>query len=65
MFQTDKTCPCYCTGGHDVMKTYVDTNHLRLVGKAWEIRATLRRLSEHPITLQELLTRLDQSMKRR
>ncbi|WP_338148652.1 Z-ring formation inhibitor MciZ [Brevibacillus humidisoli] len=46
------------------MKTYTDLHHLRLVGKAWEIRATLRRLSNKPITLQEWLARLDRAVQR-
>lgn len=46
------------------MKTYTSPQHLRLVGKAWEIRATLRALTQHPITLQEFLERLDRGRKR-
>nr|WP_126427457.1 Z-ring formation inhibitor MciZ [Brevibacillus marinus] len=46
------------------MKTYTAPRHFRLVGKAWEIRATLRRLANKPMTLQEWLARLDRAVKR-
>ncbi|GAB7386188.1 hypothetical protein BSNK01_00230 [Bacillaceae bacterium] len=40
------------------MKTYYGPNRLRLVGKAWQIRAKLRRLARHPLTVKALLDRL-------
>ncbi|GAA4709627.1 Z-ring formation inhibitor MciZ [Brevibacillus fulvus] len=39
------------------MKTYTSSEQLRLVGKAWEIRAMLRQWAKQPITLQEWLQR--------
>jgi hypothetical protein len=39
------------------MKTYVDEKQLRMVGKAWEIRAALRSWSNKELTLQEYLAR--------
>lgn len=38
------------------MKTYVTDNSLRLVGKAWQIRAALRRFADSRATLQAYLT---------
>jgi hypothetical protein len=39
-----------------MMKLYYHSNSLRLVGKAWEIRAKLKELkTDRPITLQEYL----------
>lgn len=46
------------------MKTYIGPNQLRLVGKVWEIRAALRNLTQHPITLQEFLGRIEQAGRR-
>ncbi|TRY28055.1 Z-ring formation inhibitor MciZ [Brevibacillus sp. LEMMJ03] len=39
------------------MKTYVSEKQLRMVGKVWEIRATLRSWSKKELTLQEYLAR--------
>jgi hypothetical protein len=38
------------------MKTYVTDSSLRLVGKAWQIRAALRRFANSQATLQAYLT---------
>ncbi|MGB8954262.1 MAG: Z-ring formation inhibitor MciZ [Tumebacillaceae bacterium] len=38
------------------MKTYVTENSLRMVGKAWQIRAMLRQFSESNATLQQFLS---------
>lgn len=46
------------------MKTYTSQGHLRLVGKAWEIRATLRHWSDKKITLAAWLDRIDRAAKR-
>lgn len=43
------------------MKTYVSPKQIRMVGKAWEIRATLRRWSDKQLTLQEYLERRAQA----
>lgn len=37
------------------MKTYVSVNQLRMVGKAWEIKAALRSWSSKDLTLQQYL----------
>jgi len=37
------------------MKSYRSEDRLRLVGKAWEIRLTLRRLAESRLTLHDYL----------
>ncbi|WP_139489267.1 Z-ring formation inhibitor MciZ [Brevibacillus dissolubilis] len=47
------------------MKTYVSPSSVRMVGKAWEIRATLRGWAGKDMTLSEWLTRMDQAKKRR
>ncbi|MDH4615924.1 Z-ring formation inhibitor MciZ [Brevibacillus invocatus] len=39
------------------MKTYVGEKHLRMVGKAWEIRAALRSWSKKDLTLQDYLAK--------
>ncbi|QDS34585.1 Z-ring formation inhibitor MciZ [Brevibacillus brevis] len=39
------------------MKTYVGEKQLRMVGKAWEIKAALRSWSNKDLTLQEYLTK--------
>jgi len=39
------------------MKTYVDEKQLRMVVKAWEIRAALRSWSKKDLSLQEYLAR--------
>ncbi|MGG2481060.1 Z-ring formation inhibitor MciZ [Brevibacillus borstelensis] len=46
------------------MKTYVDEKQIRMVGKAWEIRATLRSWSKKDLTLQEYLARRSNSSRR-
>ncbi|WP_135551748.1 Z-ring formation inhibitor MciZ [Paenibacillus cymbidii] len=37
------------------MKSYRTQDSLRLVGKAWEIRLTLRRMAESRLTLHDYL----------
>lgn len=39
------------------MKTYVGEKELRMVGKAWEIRAALRSWSNKDLTLQAYLAK--------
>lgn len=41
------------------MKAYVESKQLRLVGKAWEIKHHLKKLSRSEITLQEYLQTLN------
>jgi hypothetical protein len=41
------------------MKAYVESKQLRLVGKAWEIKHYLKKLSRSEITLQEYLQTLN------
>ncbi|GAB6931849.1 Z-ring formation inhibitor MciZ [Calditerricola satsumensis] len=40
------------------MKTYLSPRHLRLVGRAWEIRAALRSLAASDLTVREFLRRM-------
>ncbi|NGQ94667.1 Z-ring formation inhibitor MciZ [Brevibacillus sp. SYP-B805] len=46
------------------MKTYTARGQLRMVGKVWEIRATLRHMSKKNETLQEWLLRRDRATRR-
>jgi hypothetical protein len=46
------------------MKTYYGPRHIRMVGKAWEIRATLRNWAGKQQTLQEYLTRREAAKHR-
>lgn len=39
------------------MKSSISENGFRLIGKGWQIRAHLRQLSQHPITVAEYLDR--------
>jgi len=39
------------------MKMEMGNGRLRIVGKAWQVRACLRQLASHSLTLSELLTR--------
>ncbi|WP_425452701.1 Z-ring formation inhibitor MciZ [Ammoniphilus oxalaticus] len=41
--------------GRDHMKIYYDRQSIRMVGKAWQIRARLRSWSKRAITIQDLL----------
>ncbi|WP_322112061.1 Z-ring formation inhibitor MciZ [Brevibacillus ruminantium] len=52
-----ETCPPSLYRRRWQMKTYVGEKQLRMVGKAWEIRATLRSWSKKDLTLQEYLAR--------
>ncbi|RNB68384.1 Z-ring formation inhibitor MciZ [Brevibacillus nitrificans] len=46
------------------MKTYVSEKQLRLVGKAWEIKAALRSWSKKDLTLQAYLERRSNAGRR-
>lgn len=46
------------------MKTYVGEKQLRMVGKAWEIKAALRSWSKKDLTLQEYLLRRSNAGRR-
>ncbi|QAV14358.1 Z-ring formation inhibitor MciZ [Brevibacillus agri] len=46
------------------MKTYVSEKQLRMVGKAWEIKAALRSWSNKELTLQEYLTKRTNAARR-
>ncbi|HBZ83263.1 MAG TPA: Z-ring formation inhibitor MciZ [Brevibacillus sp.] len=46
------------------MKTYVSEKQLRMVGKAWEIKAALRSWSSKDLTLQEYLTKRANAARR-
>ncbi|QKG84253.1 Z-ring formation inhibitor MciZ [Kroppenstedtia pulmonis] len=39
------------------MRTEAGPKQLRMVGKGWQIRAALRSLARHPLTLEEWLKR--------
>jgi hypothetical protein len=39
------------------MKIDLDASGLRVTGKAWEVRACLRMMAGHPLTLKEYLNR--------
>ncbi|SDW55277.1 Protein of unknown function [Marininema mesophilum] len=39
------------------MKTIMDEKHLCVVGKGWQVRAILRQMAKHPLTLEEWLAR--------
>lgn len=39
------------------MKVEMGEGRLRIVGKGWQVRAVLRKLSKHPLTLDEWLRR--------
>jgi hypothetical protein len=43
------------------MRMNMGPHQLRIVGKGWQVRAILRQLSRHPITLHELLLRRQKS----
>ncbi|WP_323958374.1 Z-ring formation inhibitor MciZ [Brevibacillus composti] len=58
------TCPPILYRRRLRMKTYVDEKQLRMVGKVWEIRATLRSWSKKELTLQEYLARRTRSGRR-
>lgn len=45
------------------MKMEMGNGRLRIVGKAWQVRARLRQLASHSLTLSELLTRWDRSRR--
>ncbi|WP_429858406.1 Z-ring formation inhibitor MciZ [Brevibacillus reuszeri] len=52
-----EACPHLLYRRRSEMKTYVDEKQLRMVGKAWEIRAALRSWSKKDLSLQEYLAR--------
>ncbi|MFM1652808.1 Z-ring formation inhibitor MciZ [Brevibacillus sp. B_LB10_24] len=64
MLTTSQACPKQIKRELTTMKTYSSLRHLRIVGKAWEIRAKLRGWAGNPMTLQEWLGRLDRAAKR-
>ncbi len=39
-----------------MVKTYITENSLRMVGKAWQIRALLRQYQDSHATLQQFLS---------
>ncbi|TCS84071.1 Z-ring formation inhibitor MciZ [Tepidibacillus fermentans] len=39
------------------MKVYRNQNQLRIIGKAWEIKAKLRELSQSTLTVKEYLSK--------
>lgn len=39
-----------------MVKTYISENSLRMVGKAWQIRALLRQYQNSHVTLQQFLS---------
>ncbi|WP_124727245.1 Z-ring formation inhibitor MciZ [Staphylospora marina] len=47
------------------MKIDVDSHGLRVTGKAWQVRACLRSLATHPLTLKEYLNRRLKTPKNR
>lgn len=46
------------------MKTYVSEKELRMVGKAWEIRAALRSWHKKDVTLQAYLEKRSNAGRR-
>lgn len=45
------------------MKMELGNGRLRIVGKAWQVRARLRQLANHSLTLSELLTRWEKNRR--
>lgn len=40
------------------MKTYITAESLRIIGKGWQVRSHLKRLSRHPLSLKQYLERV-------
>ncbi|PRX39949.1 uncharacterized protein DUF3936 [Planifilum fimeticola] len=45
------------------MKMEMGNGRLRIVGKAWQVRARLRQLASHSLTLSELLNRWERGRR--